>query len=170
MSGPRRGASSGAAAPTFLTQSGTRAFEKLALADQLEYPSGAPSDEKCAFQVLLRESRGAEAFEALLRQPSLATKLYGLAGIWHRQPASFVGEVARLEATWGDQSVRTVSGCIVAPMTVREILYADGAIQIAPATPAANIVTADELQRDLAGGWFPAALGYDRWGCTEPGE
>jgi hypothetical protein len=148
---------------TKLTPVGARAYEALALADRFEYPGVHLSDQVCAVQALLREPHGAAAFQALLEEPSLVAKLYGLVGIWHREPGSFLERVIALDESWGDTVVATQSGCTVDRPTVRESLYRDG-FQIAPGTASADIIyPSDGFRIDLAGGAIPALLGYG--GC-----
>ena len=162
----------GAVMSTQLTPDGARAYEVLALADRFAYGTagdGGVSEEACAVQALLRESRGEQGFQRLLEEPAVVAKLYGLVGVWHRNPASFASSVAALDRAHGDDVAATISGCAVNRRTVREILYAKGAIAIPAGTRITSVVWPDEVRKDLAGGSVALELAHT-WGCAAANE
>lgn len=153
-----------------LTPLGARAYDVLAHADEFEYVDGNPSNRACAFHLLLREPHGDAAFRALLEEPAVIATLYGLAGTWHREPASFARHPREVDQNAGHFEARAASGCTRVGLRVRDILYVDGAIQIAPGGSLLDIEEpVGVFSIDVAGGGVPEFM-KGKSSCAYPLE
>lgn len=151
-----------------LTPAGARAYEALALTDTFERANvgGVVSTQACALQTLLNEAQGRTAFRALLDEPSLVAKLYGVTGLWHRDPENFLGSIVALDTAHGQDVVRTASGCVREQRPVHDLLFAYHGIHVPPATPVDHALgmLPSEFTEDISGGTVPLALAHHS-GC-----
>jgi len=149
-----------AAPPRSLSSDGRRAYDALLDARTFDTArvgiAGTLSGHAFAFRLLLAEKDARGAFLSLLRDGTLAGRLYGLAGVYFAAPDVFDEAVRWLETSRA--SVPTVSGCILGERPVASIVR----------DPEGTRVKAGQLPEDaaiqvmdIAGGLIPLELASD---------
>ena len=138
-----------------LSQKGREAYHTLLVARRFENKTigyaGDPSKLVEAYNILLKEESGAEAFKALLSKATAAGQLYALCGLYITDSSFFYWSVYRFKQS--KDIVDTLSDCIGFGRPISALIEADKPIIIDHNRPQESLREYLELNNQMVIEW-----------------